>query len=80
MTSGGIPPADRRALAASLPSRAVTVVTGSSDAAQHRAPRRHPQPADPALARVISRYTEATVRCCRVRYRVRRTSRTTAST
>jgi hypothetical protein len=79
--SGGVPPADFRARAASLPSLAVTVFTGSS-----MAMRRSTVPLDGTRSqralhsRVISRRTEATVRRCRVRYRVRRTSRTMAST
>ncbi len=78
---GGVPPADRRSRAASLPSLAVTVFTGSSMAIRRSTvPRDGTRSPRTLHSRAISRYTEATVRRCRVRYRVRRNSRTTAST
>jgi hypothetical protein len=71
-------PAGPRRVPASL---AVTVFTGSSMAIRRStAPRDGTRSPRTLHSRVISRYTEVAVRRCRVRYRVRRTSRTTAST
>ena len=79
--SGGTPPAALSVRAASLPSLADVAFTGSSWAMRRSTVPRDGTRTPRALhSRVISRQTEATVRRCRVRYRVRRTSRTMAST
>jgi hypothetical protein len=78
--SGGVPPAGRSVLTASPPSLAETARTGSSLAMRRSTvPRDGTRRPRTLHSRATSRHTAATVRRCRVRYRVRSTSRTTVS-